>query len=151
MLKKRRMPKQTWKAKRLPKKRQQAWKAQRYGSRRQPTRKPNPENLSKKQLLDAEGYRALHSRSTVQDIKDFLSNVSHAYGNESLFIHTEPIAYSSSNEKRQLKHLEQSQERNTFTSWTRKPLEGGSRCNLSPWFLRDMDGYLGSQDRRVLK
>jgi hypothetical protein len=106
--------------------------AQRLESRRQPARKLNPANLSNKQLLDAEGYHALHSQSTVQNIKDFLSNVSRAYGNESLFIHTEPIAYSSGNEKRQLKHLEQSQERNTFTSWTRKPLQGaiGAICLL---------------------
>jgi hypothetical protein len=70
------------KKRRMPKKRQ-TWKAQRLESRRQPARKLNPAKLSKTQLLDAKGYHALHSQSTVQGIKDFLSNVSRAYGNES--------------------------------------------------------------------
>jgi hypothetical protein len=104
----------------------------------------NSIKLPKTQLRDAEGYHALHSRSAVQDIKDFLSNVSRAYGNESLFIHTEPIAYSSGNDKRQLKHLKQSQERNTFTSWTRKPLEGamGAICLLG-FFVTWTDTWVG--------
>jgi hypothetical protein len=117
------------KKRRIPKKRQQTWKAKRYRSRRQPAQKPNQSRaeplknsveLSKRQLKD---NHSLHSQSTVQDIKDFLSNVSRAHGNESLFIHTEPITYSSGKEKRQLKHLQQFQERDIFNSWTRKPLE----------------------------
>ena len=126
----------------LPKKqqkRQQIWKALDHRSRKRPARKPNqfraaPEPLTNSvQLFKRQAVKAdhsLHSQSTVQDIKDFLSNMSRIYGNESLFIHTEPIAYSSGNEKKQLKHLEQSQERDTFTNWTRRSFEGaiGAIC-----------------------
>jgi hypothetical protein len=109
-----------------PRKQQQAWKAIPYRSRRQRT--SNSNLLSKVHLPSKDNHAdlvaPLYSWSTVQDIKNFLSKVSSTYGEQPLFLYTKPIAFSSSREKRQLKHLEQSQQQDTFKSWTRQSLKG---------------------------
>jgi hypothetical protein len=100
------------------KKTQQTLEAPHIGSR--------TTKLSNRQSLAAQYNHALHSRSSVQDIKHFLSEVSYTYG---LFIHTKPIAFSSSKEKKRLKHIKKSQEWDTFKSWTREPLNGAA-CRI---------------------
>jgi hypothetical protein len=125
------------------KKQRQAWKAIPYRSRRQ--RASNSKQLTTVYLPFKDNHAdlvvPLYCWGTVQDIKNFLSKVSRIYGEQPLFLYTKPIAFSSSREKRQLKHFEQSQQRDTFKSWTRQSLKGATCLIglLTTW----TDGWVG--------
>jgi hypothetical protein len=95
------------------------------------------EPFSKKHLLTVNDNHSLHSRS--KDIKDFLSSLT--YDKKSLIIYQIPIAYSSREQKNQLTHFEQSQERGTLANWTRQPL-GGATCRIG-LFTTWLDTWVG--------